>query len=117
MVAGDTGSGARWASVSGSSDHTIAGRPAAADQREKYRAPAERGLQHAADQRRDQRRQRHDRAISDSSRPDARAVIQVAHHGARQHDAAGAAERLQRSAPRSASRSRSTARRPTVAAQ
>ena len=71
----DTGSGARWRSVSGSRNQTMRQRRSAeAEQRHEIRAPAERGLQHAADQRRDQRRQRHDRRharqlAADAARP------------------------------------------------
>ena len=96
-MAGDTGSAARSVSVSGISGQTIAA-PAkpAANQREKHRAPTEAGLQHAAEQRRQHRRQRHHRADQRQFAAGARAGIKIAHDGARQHDAAGAAERLQR---------------------
>ena len=61
------------------------------------------GLQHAADQRRDQRRERHDRGHARQLAADARALVHVAHHRARQHDRAGCADRLQKRAAISAS--------------
>ena len=59
------------------------------------RAPAERGLQHAADHRRADRRERHDGAHQRELAPRARAGIKVAHDRAREHDRARRAERLE----------------------
>ena len=53
------------------------------------------GLQHAAEQRRHDRRQRHDRRHARQLAGDAGALVHVAHHGARQHHRARPAERLQ----------------------
>ena len=61
------------------------------------RAPTEQGLQRAADHGRHDRRKAGDRAHQRQFAAGAHAGIEVAHHGARQHDGAGAAQRLQKS--------------------
>ena len=87
-------------SVSGSSSQTIARRSAARRRvsATKFERQPNAGLQHAADHRRDDRRQRHDRAHQRQFAAGARAGVKIAHDRARQHDRAGAADRLQRSA-------------------
>ena len=79
-------------------------------QQDEARAPAEHRLQHAADHRRHDRRQRLDRAHQRKLAPGAHAGIKVAHHGARQHDGAGAAERLHESASAISARSIASSR-------
>ena len=63
-------------------------------QQHECRAPAECGLQHAADGRGDDRREGGDRSHDRQFAARPRTGINVAHHRARQHDDAGAAERL-----------------------
>ena len=63
-------------------------------QEHECRAPAECSLQYAADGRRDDRRKGRDRSHQRQFAARPRTGIKVAHHRARQHDDAGAAERL-----------------------
>ena len=65
------------------------------------RLPAERGVEHAADQRCDHRRDHHRHGDPADHRGGAVAVVEVADDRAADHDADGRAERLQQCAPRS----------------
>ena len=76
--------------------HQRGGDHADAEGHDEVGAPAERGLQHAADERRDDRRERHDGAHQRQLAAGARAGIEVAHDRAHHHDRARAAQRLER---------------------
>ena len=92
----EIGSCARRFIVSGNRriTSTIAQSPSAAMPTKAARQPNDR-LQDAAERRRHHRRERRDRAHAGEFAAGADAVIEIAHHGARQHRSGGHAQRLQ----------------------